>query len=103
MRDNSFCPASVTNSKFILIAYDKNLPQSNSDSGNREIPTYGDFRLRLSLLIRRLFSEKVAEERYFYCCPLNHNYELFESNSQPFHYIFSKFIQKTEKFLLLSP
>ncbi len=36
-----FVPASKTNSKFILVRYDKNLLQSNGHFKNREIPIDG--------------------------------------------------------------
>ena len=36
-------PHITTNSKFILIQYDKNLLQSTGQSRNREIPINGDF------------------------------------------------------------
>ena len=45
MRDNGFCPASKTNSKFILLTCGKNLLQSNDGFENREIPTCGDFQM----------------------------------------------------------
>ena len=38
MRQLNYAPHLKTNSKFILVQYDKNLLQSNSDSSRCEIP-----------------------------------------------------------------
>ena len=57
MRDNGFCPASKTSSKFILLTCGKNLMQSNGNFENREIPTYGDFRMGMSPLMGDLLGK----------------------------------------------
>ena len=43
MQDKPLAPHPKTNSKFILVQYDKNLLQSNGHSRNPEIPMFWDF------------------------------------------------------------
>ena len=48
MRDKTLAPHPKTNSKFILVQYDKNLLQSNGHSRNLGIPIDGYFGRSLS-------------------------------------------------------